>query len=235
MIERRQFIFGAASLVTASAAEALRPRQRLSLLQRGQLESITPRKFGRWSEVAVGEVVQPREEGTLTAKLYSQVLGRVYRNDESGDFVMLAIAYGDTQSDLLQLHRPESCYPAFGFTISPPRMAELTFGDDVYIPIRTMIARASDRVESVSYWTRIGEFLPTTQMEQRVDKLKAAIAGVVPDGILVRCSILGRDGDRNFRVNSAFLQQLVLGIEPQYRAAFVGSKLASSLSRLNIS
>ena len=30
---------------------------------------------------------------------------------------MLSIAYGKNQSDALQLHKPEICYPAQGFTL----------------------------------------------------------------------------------------------------------------------
>ena len=34
---------------------------------------------------------------------------------------MLMIAYGESQSDRLQLHHPEVCYTAQGFRVTRPR------------------------------------------------------------------------------------------------------------------
>jgi EpsI family protein len=229
MIDRRQVLFGGACLLSAAAAEGLRPRRRLSLLGGGILEEITPTKFGTWEEVKIGSVLQPREEGTLSAKLYSQIVGRVYQDRITGTFVMLALAYGDTQSDLLQLHRPETCYPAFGFTISDLEMTQVEFAGGAVLPTRSMVASAPDRVETVMYWTRLGESIPTSTAEQRIDKFKAAIAGYIPDGLLVRCSTPG-DGRRNeLTINSSFLRNLILALAPVRRPAFIGTRLAHAL------
>ncbi len=67
-----------------------------------------------WSERPSNAIVAPAEENSLAARLYNQSLARLYVN-AAGEGVMLVIAYGNTQSDSLQLHRPEVCYPAFGF------------------------------------------------------------------------------------------------------------------------
>jgi EpsI family protein len=230
MIPRRDFILGAACLVGAGAAQALRPRKRVELIGSAKLEDITPAVFGPWRQIHVGDVIQPRTEGTLAAELYSQMIGRVYTNS-AGDYVMLAIAYGSTQSDLLQLHRPETCYPAFGFDISRSLIGKVAVGA-AEIPTRSLVAKAPGRVENVTYWTRIGEYLPRTQAEQREDKLRISLAGIIPDGILVRASSLGDDWSRSVALNRQFLSDLVLATDPQYLPVFIGNRLAPLVNRM---
>jgi EpsI family protein len=230
MIDRRAVVLGSVCLAAAASAEALRPKQHLNLLGRASLEDITPRTFGSWSQVQTGTIVQPREEGTLAAQLYSQVLARVYNDASSGDYVMLAVAYGDTQSDLLQLHRPETCYPAFGFALSAFQRTDVNLAEAVKVPARSLVAKAPGRIENVTYWTRIGQYLPGSQTEQRRDKLKTAIAGHIPDGMLVRCSTIGERTERDLAVNSRFLNQLILAIAPGHWPAFIGTALAETLA-----
>ena len=228
-MHRRDFILGSACLLGAAAAQALRPRNRVTLIGSAKLEDITPANFGSWRQIHMGQVLQPRTEGTLAAELYSQMLGRVYQNS-SGDYMMLALAYGDTQSDVLQLHRPETCYPAFGFAISDFSRGTIDVGS-AHLRTRSLVAEATDRRENVTYWTRIGEYLPTTQAEQREDKLKTALAGIIPDGILVRASSLGQDSDRSLKLNHSFLRDLVLAIDPKALPVFIGTRLASIVAR----
>ena len=198
------------------------------------LEQVVPARFGGWQEIDIGQVVLPREDGSLEAKLYSEVLSRIYGNEETNGLVMLALAYGDTQSDLLQLHRPESCYPAFGFELSDFRQTAVELPLGASIPASSMIATAPGRTEAVTYWTRLGEYLPTSQADQRLDKLRMAMAGIVPDGMLVRCSTIGTDSERNFAMNEQFLTDLVLAIEPQKRPAFIGTRLSERLASVHV-
>lgn len=227
MIARRDFIVGAACLAGAGGAQALRPRRRTELIGSAKLEDITPRNFGQWRQIHVGDVIQPRTEGSLSAELYSQLIGRVYQNT-AGNYVMLAIAYGSTQSDLLQLHRPETCYPAFGFDISRSILGYIGAGA-ARVPTRSLMARAPGRIENVTYWTRIGEYLPRTQAEQREDKLRISLDGIIPDGILVRASSIGGDWERGVALNRQFLSEFVLAMDPKYRPVFVGTRLASQI------
>jgi len=229
MIQRRDFVVGSACLLAAGAAQALRPRNRVQLIGSAKLKDITPKVFGPWRQIHVGDVIQPRTEGSLSAELYSQMIGRVYVN-AAGDYVMLAVAYGDTQSDLLQLHRPETCYPAFGFDISKSVLGSIAVGA-ANVPTRSLIAQAPGRRENVTYWTRLGEYLPRTQTEQREDKLRTSLAGIIPDGILVRASSLGDDWQRSLALNRQFLSDLVLATDPKYRPAFIGTRLAALVSR----
>ena len=72
-----------------AGAQGLRPRTRVELMGSAKLEDITPQKFGSWQEIHVGDVIQPRTEGSLAAELYSPMIGRVYVNT-GGNYVMLS-------------------------------------------------------------------------------------------------------------------------------------------------
>lgn len=232
MIDRRQLILGGACLLSAASAAALRPRKQYRLLGKAKLEAITPNSFNDWVEIDGGVVLQPREEGTLAAELYSQTLTRIYHSRGTGETVMLAVAYGHTQSDLLQLHRPESCYPAFGFQLSGSQRTSVQLPSGSTIPTRSLLATAPGRNENVTYWTRIGEYLPTSPSEQRADKLRIALAGHIPDGMLLRSSSIGDNRAESLQLNKRFLAELVLAIAPEHRPAFVGTHLAESIRTL---
>src|SRR5690606_22844000 len=109
-----------------------------------------------WTKRDTNAIVVPESEDSLSARLYSQTLGRLYTRGDN-DFVMMLIAYGDTQNDTLQLHRPEVCYPAFGFELTQSSRTSIALDRNVSIPGRTLTASMPDRIEHITYWTRIGE------------------------------------------------------------------------------
>jgi len=43
--------------------------------------------------------------------------------------VMLFASHGSKQSDALQLHRPEACYPSIGFTMKGRELVDLPVGN----------------------------------------------------------------------------------------------------------
>ncbi|HYZ47752.1 MAG TPA: EpsI family protein, partial [Sphingomonas sp.] len=198
MISRRELIVGGACMAAAASAEVARPHNRVSLLGPHQsLEAAVPRAFGRWKMREGEGIVTPQSENSLAAKLYNQSVARFYE-DPDGNAVMLLIAYGNTQSDTLQLHRPEVCYPAFGFEIVENRPAEIPLGHGAVLPTRNLVASLPGREERISYWTRIGEYLPVSNGEQREVRFRIALAGVIPDGVLVRISNFLEEDDQAF-------------------------------------
>lgn len=229
IISRRYALMGAACLLAAGSAVALKPRNRISLLGDGQLEKLIPTSFSGWTEKPTDALITPEDEDSLASRLYSQIVGRLYVND-AGKMVMLLIAYGDTQNDLLQLHRPEVCYPAFGFSIVDNVREEVPLAPNVIIPARALTATSSGRVEHILYWTRIGEHLPTNGQEQRVAKLSDQFAGIIPDGILVRISTVGEDRDAALALNESFARDLVLAVAPRYRPALIGTDATGGLT-----
>jgi EpsI family protein len=226
MTTRRNMILGAGCLAAAGAAYGLHPRRRLTLLSEGKLADVVPLTLDGWSAENVDSLVQPKTEGELAATLYSEMVGRIYHEASTGNAIMMLIAYGDTQSDLLQLHRPESCYPAVGFRLVSSEPARLPLLGGGSLPIRKVVAEASSRRENILYWARLGEYLPDSAGEQRKVRLKTAMAGLIPDGALVRFSMIDSDAENSFKILENFVPKLLASIAPKSRAALVGTELA---------
>ena len=190
MIARRDLLIMVGCFAGAGAAFSLRPRRRVSLLgQKIWMHSAA--ECRTWSARDVGDLIAPPASESLEARLYGQTVERVYQDSSTGAEIMMLIAYGDTQTNDLQLHRPEVCYPAFGFQISGNVPVSLSVRDGVEIPARQLVADAPGRRETIIYWTRLGEFMPADGTEQRLDRLKTAMDGYIADGILARFSALG--------------------------------------------
>jgi len=227
-LQRRGLLMGGLAVVAAGAAEALRPRNRLVLLKQGTLANALPNTFGSWTAEGSNGLVSPDQAGRLAKSLYSEIIERVYSNRDNGAQVMLLAAYGDTQSDLLQLHRPESCYPAVGFNIASTVAANIPISPHSTVPGRKVVAVQEGRTENISYWTRIGEFLPQSAQDQRRVRLDNAMHGYVADGILFRCSILGRP-EACFPILDQFVPGLLGAVKPDKLPAIVGTRLARQM------
>ena len=230
-MKRRDIVFGGMGLAALGLAETLRPRKRLLLLKNGTIDEALPVKFGQWSSEKSDGLVNPATAGRLTRALYSQLVMRVYSNEPTQTDVMVLAAYGDTQSDLLQLHRPESCYPAVGFTLKLSQPAMLDLGGGAKLPIRRVVAAMDGRVENIVYWTRMGEELPQSGPEQRNERISNSIHGFVPDGILVRSSLVGETSTA-FGILDSFVLEMLKAIPASKRMAFVGTKLANAVGKV---
>jgi EpsI family protein len=228
MIGRRHALMGLACLAAAGSAAALIPRRRLSLDAGPKLDVAIPRRFAGWEEQPTDALITPDDDDSLAARLYSQIVGRLYV-DPSGAMVMLLIAYGDTQNDLLQLHRPEVCYPAFGFTIDDNSRIDIPLAANVSIPGRALTASSTRRIEQILYWTRIGEHLPTDGREQRVAKLKDQFAGVIADGVLVRISTITDDPREGLAINQRFARDLMSAMPTSARPMLIGTDASVKL------
>lgn len=222
MPDRRDFLIGAGLVAVAGGAQALVPRQQVTLLGAGKLDDLVPRELPGFAAVSDGGVIAPAPKGSLADRLYSQTTQRVYVTPDD-DIVMLLIAYGGTQSDQLQLHRPESCYPAVGFQISGGADNVLALNEGGNVPVRRLSARLDRRFEQILYWTRIGEYLPLSGSEQRTVRFRNALSGIVPDGVLVRMSTLTDDPVRGDAVNQAFARALIAGLAPAGRRVLLGT------------
>lgn len=230
MSSRRDFMIGAACLAGAGAAYALVPRRRVVLMERDNtLQRIVPRAFSGWTSQDVSDLVAPKIEGSLVSKLYGETVGRVYTRGSPGPEVMMLMAYGDTQSDDLQLHRPEICYPAFGFAISHSAPINLDLGDGVSIPSRRLVADAPGRREAIVYWSRLGEYLPLDRKEQQLDRLQTAMRGEVSDGLLARFSVLGADPASGVAAMSDLIPALIRAVPAKLRAVLIGTQRAVAL------
>jgi len=211
-------------LAAAGLAHAMMPRQ---MMVRGSekfdLQEIVPRQFGEWSEVPGARLVVPADPKALANLLYSQEFGRAYR-DREGHVVMLMVAYGPSQSDRLQLHRPEACYLSEGFQVSPTTVTQVPLaGGAPPLKLSRLIAQRPQRFEPISYWMRVGDDVATGTLDRQVVKLKYGLRGIIPDGTLVRVSTIGLPEAEAFAVQGRFIRDLVAAVAPEYQKLLVGA------------
>jgi EpsI family protein len=227
---RRDLIIGAACVLGAGAAVGLKPRRKVSLMPPGvKLSSILPGQFGGWTSRDVSDFYAPETPDSLLARLYGETVGRIYSHADTGTQIMMLMAHGDSQSNELQLHRPEVCYPAFGFAIVQSRPVQLTLDKGVTLPGRRLVAQAAEHKESVIYWTRLGEFFPVGVTEQRLERLDTAMHHYIPDGLLARFSITGPDSEPAFAAMRSFIAELVMKVGAASRAPLIGTERARLL------
>lgn len=228
MIDRRDFLFGAGCAVALASAEYMRPRNLVDLVGKTTIAELIPARFGDWALDPGSEPILPPSEGSLSDKLYDEIVSRAYTKRAKPDLppVMLLCTHGTVQSDALQLHRPETCYPALGFTVGERQLIEVEVMPGVRIPAARLTARAGQRAEDIIYWTRIGYDFPRTAVEQRKDRLAAALRGDVGDGILMRMSAIRTGADRLDAHILEFARAMASAVPVASRPALFG-RLAS--------
>ena len=233
-IDRRGLVFGAGSIAALGLAEYLRPRGVLRLLSPdSKLTALLPLRMSQWAAGTNGDIVIPKTPGSLADRLYGDQVARTYqRSDSAGAPIMLLAAYGNSQSDTLQVHRPEVCYPAIGMVIVARKLARLTLSPGIELPVVLLTAHADSRTEDIMYWTRLGQSLPQTGVEQGAARLYGAMHGYVADGILVRASAVREldGGVPQFKYLSLFLRELIMATTASARPALIGTRLSSALS-----
>jgi EpsI family protein len=227
MTTRRNAMIGAACVLGAGAALLLKPRRYVSLMPPGKkLADILPLSFDDWGSQDVSDLVAPETPDSLSARLYGETVGRIYRQRTSGDTVLMLMAHGDVQSNELQLHRPEVCYPAFGFTLSESAPLQIALGRSVQLPGRRLVAYSSERQETIAYWTRLGEYFPTSVTEQRLERLETAMHHYIPDGLLARFSVVGSDAAVSLGVMARFIPGLLAHVAPGQLGPLIGTPRA---------
>lgn len=231
MIARRDLVMGGVCLAAAGAAYGLKPRRELLLLPKTEkLEDLVPMQFSGWSGQDVGDPLALNPDGSLAARLYNQLVVRLYSNLEGDSQVMMLLAYGEKQNDDLQLHRPEVCYPAFGYTLTSNERAGVPLSNSVQIPARRLVARNDQGEQFVTYWARLGEYLPQDGGQQREARFKNALSGLVPDGVLCRFSTWAPSAGAAWRITDSLVGALVANIRADRRSILIGTERATALT-----
>ncbi|WP_010542650.1 exosortase-associated protein EpsI, V-type [Sphingomonas elodea] len=229
MFNRRDLLIGAGCFAAAGASLGLKPHRRMDLLGDTKLDALMPKAFGAWKAEDTGSLIAPAREGSLEDKLYNQVVSRAFSRPD-GTQVMVLIAYGNAQTDLLQLHRPEVCYPFFGFTVEESHAQSIPVTPQVTIPGRAMTASNFNRTEQILYWARVGEFLPQSGNEQLLARLKSQVQGWIVDGVLVRISTVTTDAAEGLEANLDFARELVKTLDPRVQRPLLGTNLTRRLA-----
>jgi len=217
-IDRRKMMLGLLFGSAAAIAAWRQPSRHLDYLGTAKLDDIVPKTIGRWKFVAASGLVVPPEE-QLTRMLYSQLLTRVY-SDGVNPPVMLLIAQSGSQTGVLQVHRPETCYTAGGYQISAVKPHPIRLASGV-LPANLMDATLEGYTEHVIYWTRVGNRVPASWTQQKIAVAEQNLRGIIPDAILVRVSTVNPDAAAASAVLAAFTRAMIASVPPERRDVFI--------------
>jgi len=186
------------------------------------LKTMVPAAFGEWQEDTnqASQILDPERQATIQL-LYSQTLSRTYVNRE-GYSIMLSIAYGKNQSNALQLHKPDLCYPAQGFTVTATRPTTVNIFSRPISAVQ-LETNLGLRFEPLTYWTVVGDQVTTTSMNKKIAEMRYALMGRIPDGMLVRISSIDRNAQKAYAMQKQFSTDMVAAIAPEHRSRFVGN------------
>lgn len=215
MLTRRNVIAGLAMVGAAAVAHARQPQPLAKHMAKGTIEKLIPTTISDWQFATTSGLVLPPPDTSID-ELYDEVMTRVYVRPDSPP-IMFLIAYGSRQDGLLQLHRPEVCYPVGGYRLSETKVSQLAMLPGQPIPVRSFTAASDSRVEQVMYWTRVGGFMPTSWAQQRWAVVQANLAGTIPDGILVRASCIDLNMEASMALLQSFAQALAQAVKPDVR------------------
>ena len=220
--DRTSLLIAALMLAAAVGAIAGRPTAKLADERPAvSLEGMIPGKFGDWRDVPMGhmQVVNPQTKEILD-RLYSQVLTRIYVNS-GGYRMMLSLAYGSDQRGTLQVHKPEVCYPAQGFTVQSDQAGLLAtpFGA---IPVRRLFTTLGTRKEPLIYWFTVGDKAVQGSTQKKIAELLLGLTGRIPDGMIFRVSSIDSDLTRANQLQEQFIVQLLQSVSPADRKRLSG-------------
>jgi len=209
-------------LAAAGLALALTPVKRMGDQRKINLETMVPAKFGDWSidPTIVPVMVSPDAQAVID-KIYNQTLARTYVNAR-GERVMLSIAYGGDQSDAMQVHRPEVCYSGQGFQILRGVVGYMatTYGE---LPVKRLFAKKGGRNEPITYWVTVGDRATHVGIKQKLAQLRYGLTGTVPDGMLVRVSSIASDDAVAYRLQDAFVKDMLSALSDADRVRVIGA------------
>ncbi|TCJ34973.1 exosortase-associated protein EpsI, V-type [Parafrankia sp. BMG5.11] len=219
LLGRRHFLIGGALAVASGVAFARQPKPTFPRIPTEKFQEWVPTKFGPWSKVGSSGVVLPPPD-SLSDRLYDNLVTGTYEAPGQ-PLVMLLLAYNNVQDGVVQVHRPEVCYPVGGYQLSETREFDLDLRGRS-IPANIFTAVGPERTEQVIYFTRLGSAFPRSWAEQRLAVAKDNLAGRIPDGMMMRVSVLGADQKAAHADLSRFSEQFVGAVPRQLLRLLLG-------------
>lgn len=222
-MNRRSMIFMALAASASGGALALRPSRRAAeVLTRIRLEEQIPQAVGAWRvDKGLLPVLPNPEVQAKLDQIYTQVLARNYVRPD-GARVMMTIAYGaDQATDATSVHRPEFCYSAQGFAVRSLGDAAVTL-QNRELRVRRLEGRLGPRREPITYWVTLNEQAVLPGLERKLMQIRYGLAGLIPDGMLVRVSSIA-DGDKDqFGFHGEFIASLEQSVHANLRSRYFG-------------
>ena len=185
--------------------------------------TLFPASFGGWrmAPERANSVVNPQQQETLDA-IYDEIISRVYIDQASGRRVMVSLAYGSNQSRATQIHKPEVCYPAQGFSLVSMRKDLLPLQPHG-LPVMRVVAKMGNRVEPLTYWIRSGDRVVRGAIEQNLARVSLGLRGYIPDGLLFRVSEITPNVDAAFDLQDRFVREYLAQLPEAARESYIGA------------
>jgi EpsI family protein len=218
---RRDVLLGGLLMATAAVTYARLPRNPIIGFSGKALDSAIPLRVGNWTGAANSGFVTAPEDELRAASVYDDQLALGYDNG-TDPTVMLLLAYARSQSGMLMIHRPESCYPGSGFTITDDRPIQIGLAPGLVISGRFLSAQREERIEQILYWTRLGNEFPDDWDRERSSLATQNLRGLTPDGALMRLSVISADAAGSLALLRRFAATLFGSSGPQGRALMAG-------------
>lgn len=215
----RRAVMGGMLVLASGIGYARQPQASMPLLKRESFEDLVPDMFGEWQMSSDSGVVLPPPD-SLRDRLYDNLVTRVYAAPDLPP-VMTLLAYNNEQDGVLQVHRPEVCYPVGGFKLSATERIDIPL-DKGSVPANIFTAEAPGRIEQVMYFTRLGTAFPRTWLEQRMAVINANLAGDIPDGIMMRVSVIGINQERAKPILEQFTRAFISASPSRLQKLLVG-------------
>lgn len=225
----KSLLIVAALLASAAAARLLTPTLH-AIENAPQLDQSLPKTVDAWHFVPspfvqVGLTTTGAAETSMDQP-YDQSILRSYQDNE-GNIINVAVAWGERQRQEIKIHRPELCYPAQGFQVIKLDNVSFPLNTPAGEPVigKRMLTRdRNGQIEAVSYWIRIGSVYSDSAWKTRLHILEEGLAGRIPDGVLVRVSQRIPDGtnlEAVYKRQEAFAARLATLTDAGSRALLV--------------
>lgn len=216
-------LLGILMIGTSFISNISKPLRLMSdIYPRVSLADELPQHFTRWKKLQnnVAEVVDPSRQAVLKY-LYTETLSASYSNANDG-FVMLSIAYGKDQSDGHDVHKPDLCYPAQGFTIIEQHEILLVLDKQRTIFVKYLKTKNGSRIEPLIYWTTSGNYLYRNKLQKKVIDYKYGKRNLIPDGMILRISTIEDDPEIAMASITDFVKDWYASMPEQQRDRYFG-------------
>lgn len=221
MIDRRHLVLGSILAASGLAAFAVKPGAPRADTPAPDLDALMPATVGQWS-AGTAEAIILANADELGDSAYDALAARHYQS-AGRPAVTVLIAYGQAQSYATQLHRPELCYPASGFTILDRSAKVLPLAGRA-VPAQMLVARRQERTDDILYWARIGESFPESLWDQRLAIARSALAAGPQDGLLARYSVSNPPEGEGEKVLTDFVRRFLAAQDEAGRALLIGRR-----------